>query len=270
MSTTTPNSSGRPVALVTGGARGIGRAIALGLGGAGWDVAVNYARSQAEAGAVVEAIRASGARAQAIQADISTSQGRLALADQTRDLLGPIDLLVNNAGVAPRQRVDILDLKPEDFDWLLNINLKAPFFLSQLIARRMIERAAAPGTHSATSPARTIINISSISAYTASTNRGEYCISKAGLSMATALFASRLAEHAIHVYEIRPGVIATDMTAPVKQKYDQLIADGMTPIPRWGAPEDIAKAVLAIAGGAFPFSTGQIFDVDGGFHIRRL
>ncbi len=224
---------GRRVALVTGGGRGIGRAIALALGGAGWDVAVNYASSEKEAEAVAGAIRAGGGRAVAIQADISSPEGRLSLADRTLELLGPVDLLVNNAGVAPRQRVDILDLKPEDFDWLMNINLKSPFFLSQLIARRMIERPHPdPGTAPGTAPARAIINISSISAYTASTNRGEYCISKAGLSMATALFASRLAEHAIHVYEIRPGVIATDMTAPVRQKYDQLITDGMTPIRR--------------------------------------
>jgi NAD(P)-dependent dehydrogenase (short-subunit alcohol dehydrogenase family) len=172
--------------------------------------------------------------------------------------------LVNNAGVAPEVRADILDASEASFDRLININVKGPYFLTQLAAKWMIEqtrdRSAQPK----------IITISSVSAYTASINRGDYCIAKAALSMITPLYATRLAEHGINVYEIRPGVIATDMTGPVKEKYDKLIADGLTPIKRWGLPEDVGKAVVAIANDLLPFSTGEVINVDGGFHIRRL
>ena len=197
---------------------------------------------------------------------------------------GRIDLLVNNAGVAPNVRADILEAGEESFDRLININLKGPYFLTQLVALQMIKQVEGGGERrkakhemnldsslpSPPSPSGMIVTISSISAYTASVNRGDYCIAKAGLGMMTALYATRLAEYGINVYEIRPGVIATDMTGPVKDKYDKLIAAGLTPIQRWGQPDDVGKAVVAIAGGLLPFSTGEVINVDGGFHLRRL
>ena len=176
--------------------------------------------------------------------------------------------MVNNAGVAPLVRADILVATEESFDRLININVKGPYFLTQLAANWMIEqlKAGAPAL-----PSRPkIITISSISAYTASVNRGDYCVAKAALSMLTPLYAARLAEHGIHVYEIRPGIIATDMTSPVKEKYDALIAKDLTPIKRWGTPEDVGKAVAAISQELLPFSTGEVINVDGGFHLRRL
>jgi 3-oxoacyl-[acyl-carrier protein] reductase len=178
-----------------------------------------------------------------------------------------LDLLVNNAGVAPEMRADILAASEESFDRLMNVNVRGPYFLTQLAARYMVERVTTAGF---TGPKPKIVTITSISAYTASVNRGDYCISKAALSMLTPLFATRLAEFGINVYEIRPGVIATDMTMGVKEKYDELIKHGLTPIARWGSPDDVAKAVLAIAQDAFPFSTGEVLNVDGGFHLRRL
>jgi len=173
---------------------------------------------------------------------------------------------VNNAGVAPNVRADILDAGEESFDRLVNINLKGPYFLTQSVAKAMI--AQAEREPNGRRPA--IVTITSVSAYTASVNRGDYCISKAGLGMMTALWAARLAEYGINVYEIRPGVIATDMTGPVKEKYDKMIAEGAWPIRRWGLPEDVGRAVSAIARGDFPFSTGEVFNVDGGFHLRVL
>ena len=178
---------------------------------------------------------------------------------------------MNNAGVAPNVRADILEAGEESFDRLMNINVKGPYFLTQLAARWMIESLNIErSTFSVQRSAPKIITISSISAYTASTNRGDYCIAKAALSMLTPLYAARLAEHGINVYEIRPGIIATDMTGAVKEKYDKLIADGLTPIQRWGTPEDIGRAVAAIAQDLLPFSTGEVLNVDGGFHLRRL
>ena len=174
---------------------------------------------------------------------------------------------MNNAGVAPAMRADILEAGEESFDRLININVKGPYFLTQLAAKWMIEQIRHPP--SAIRHPK-IITISSISAYTASTNRGDYCIAKAALSMLTPLFAARLAAHGINVYEIRPGLIATDMTGPVKDKYDKLISEGLTPIPRWGTPEDVGRAVAALAQEALPFSTGEVINVDGGFHLRRL
>jgi 3-oxoacyl-[acyl-carrier protein] reductase len=176
-----------------------------------------------------------------------------------------VDLLVNNAGVAPLARTDILEATEESFDRVLAINLKGPYFLTQLVSKWMIQLKK---TNVVLKPK--IVVISSMSAYTSSTNRGEYCVSKAGLSMMTQLYADRLSEYGINVYEIRPGIIMTDMTTPVKEKYDELIAEGITPIRRWGTTGDIANAVVAIAKDYFPFSTGEIFNVDGGFHLRRL
>ena len=259
------STSSRRVALVTGASRGIGRAIAVELGRIGFDVLVNYRSNAAEAERTCEEVKAAGARAEIFAADVGNDDDRQRLVAHTRELFGRLDLLVNNAGVAPEKRVDLLEADAESFDRLMNVNLKGPFFLSQLVARWMIEQKQSMSDYS---PA--IVNISSVSAYAASPERAEYCISKAGLAMMTKVFAARLADEGINVYEIRPGVIATDMTVGVKEKYDQKIADGLTPISRWGTPEDVGRAVAAIAGGSFPFSTGEVINVDGGFHLRRL
>lgn len=261
--------SSRKIAIVTGASRGIGRAIGMALAEqAQHDVVVNYARDAQAAGEVKAAIEKSGGKAIVAQADISIAADRARLVDQTIAAFGRIDLLVNNAGVAPEARADILEASEESFDRLININLKGPYFLTQLAARQMVKQQTATN-QPPTSPK--IINITSISAYTASVNRGDYCVAKAGLSMMTQLFAMRLAEHGINVYEIRPGVIQTDMTGPVKEKYDKLIFEkDLTPIRRWGQPNDVAQAVVAIANDLFPFSTGQVIDVDGGFHLRSL
>jgi NAD(P)-dependent dehydrogenase (short-subunit alcohol dehydrogenase family) len=249
------------VALVTGASRGIGRGIALALAEAGHDVVVNYVSNAEAAQAVVEQARQCGVRAQAVRADVALAADRAQLVAAAYDEFGRVDLLVNNAGVAPSVRADILDATEESFDRVLGINLKGPYFLTQLVARRMIEQGGPPGK---------VVIISSISAYAASVNRGDYCLAKAGLAMMTALYAARLAEHGITVCEIRPGIVATDMTGAVKERYDQLIADGLTPIRRWGQPEDVAKAVVAVATDLLPFSTGHVIDVDGGFHLRTL
>lgn len=264
------------VALITGGSRGIGRGIALALAKLGHDFVINYVVNAAAAGqtasdCIAEAKSAGKPiRAEICQADISRSADRKRLIEFTREKLGRLDLLVNNAGVAPEVRADILEATEESFDRLMAINVKGPYFLSQLAANWMIELINRPQAAEFAPYQPKIVTISSISAYTASTNRGDYCMSKAALAMLTPLFAARLAANGINVYEIRPGVIATDMTGGVKEKYDQLIADGMTPIQRWGTPEDIGRAVAAIASDAFPFSTGEVINVDGGFHLRRL
>lgn len=252
-------------AIVTGASRGIGRGIALALAGAGFQVVVNYARNAQAAREVAEQVAAAGSRAHLVPADIAAAADRERLVAHAYEACGQIDLLVNNAGVAPAVRADLLDATEESFDRVIGINLKGPYFLTQLVARRMIEQVRSGAVR-----APKIVTISSISAYAASVNRGDYCLAKAGLGMLTALYADRLAEHGIGVYEIRPGIVATDMTGPVKQRYDALIAGGLTPIRRWGQPEDVGKAVLAIATDLLPFSTGQVIDVDGGFHLRTL
>jgi NAD(P)-dependent dehydrogenase (short-subunit alcohol dehydrogenase family) len=262
-----------PVALITGASRGIGRGIALELAKAGHDLVINFAGNEAAAqktardGAAAAKSAGHTIRAETCQADVSKSADRERLVGFTAKSFGRIDLLVNNAGVAPEVRADLLDATEESFDRLIAINAKGPFFLTQLVAKAMIEqvRDAKSGMRKPK-----IVTITSVSAYTASVNRGDYCVSKAALSMVTPLFAARLAEHGIGVFEIRPGIIATDMTGPVKEKYDRLIEGGLTPIKRWGTPEDIGKAVAAVAGGAFPFSTGEVINVDGGFHLRTL
>jgi len=263
-----------PVALITGASRGIGRGIALELAKGGFDVAINYAGNAAAAKQTCADCVSAGAangktiRAAMCQADIGKTDDRQRLIHFAREDFGRLDLLVNNAGVAPDVRADILEASEASFDRLININVKGPYFLTQLVSKWMIEQQRDGKSSGPVLPK--IITISSISAYTASINRGDYCISKAALSMLTPLYASRLAEHGINVYEIRPGVIATDMTGPVKEKYDKLIAEGLTPIKRWGIPEDVGKAVAAVALDAFPFSTGEVINVDGGFHLRRL
>ncbi len=253
-------SNSNQIAIVTGGSRGIGRAIAEKLGTNGFNVVVNYNSAASAAEEVKAVIEKSGAKAHIVQADVSKSDDRKKLVDETLKVFGKIDLLVNNAGVAPNVRADVLDASEESFDRLININLKGPYFLTQAVSREMARQKSGK-----------IINITSISAYTAHTNRGDYGISKAGLAMMTQVYAARMAEFGVNVYEIRPGVIATDMTGGVKEKYDDLIFNkDLTPIKRWGQPDDVARAVLAIAKDYLPFSTGEVINVDGGFHFRRL
>jgi 3-oxoacyl-[acyl-carrier protein] reductase len=272
-----------PVALITGASRGIGRGIALELAKIGYDIIVNYAgnadaakQTQADCLAAAKSeVRSpkSEIRVEVCQADISSAADRKRLIEFTRQTFGRLDILVNNAGVTSRGRADVLDATEENFDWLVGINLKGPFFLSQLAAKWMIEQQkqnVERGASSVEHYTRKIINVSSISAYTVSTNRADYCMAKAALSMMTKIFAVRLAECGINVYEICPGVITSDMTGPVKAKYDKLIAEGLTPIKRWGQPEEVGRAVVAIAQDMLPFSTGEVINVDGGFHIRTV
>jgi 3-oxoacyl-[acyl-carrier protein] reductase len=260
--------SNRPVSLVTGAGRGIGRGIAIELARLGHAVVINYAGNVAAADECLSLVRAAGGDGLTIRADVSSAEDRERLVGEALNAYGRIDLLVNNAGVAPDVRADLLEAGEESFDRLIAVNLKGPYFLTQRVANQMIAQTHA-GQDSPFGAPR-IVTVTSISAYTASVNRGDYCVAKAGLAMMTALFAARLAEYGIHVYEIRPGVIATDMTGGVKEKYDQLIAQGAWPIKRWGRPSDIGRAVAAIARGDFPFSTGEVFNVDGGFHLRTL
>lgn len=253
-------------ALVTGAARGIGRAIAEKLAENKFNIGIVYISADSAAKEVVDACRAFGVEALSIKTDISQSDSRAKIIQSMRSKFKRIDLLVNNAGVAPKTRLDILDATEESYDWVMDVNLKGPYFLTQAVARWMIEAIKSDPDY-----APTIINISSISAYTSSPMRGEYCLSKAGMGMMTQLYADRLAEFGIPVFEIRPGIIQTDMTSAVQEKYDKLILeDGLTPIRRWGRPQDIAKAVAAIALGYLPFSTGEVINVDGGFHMHRL
>ncbi len=253
------------IALVTGGGRGIGRAIAIALGTHHWNVAVNFRSGEVSAQQTLEKIKAGGGSGMLVQADISLADDRQRLVDTVLADYGWLDLLVNNAGMAPRQRVDLLEMGEASYDEVMATNLKGPFFLTQMAARIMLKQVAAG---SAVPPR--IINIGSTSAMTSSPNRGEYCISKAGMAMMTLLFADRLAEAGINVYEIRPGIIHTDMTSKVQDRYSQLIENGLTPLKRWGEPEDVAQAVVAIAEGYFPFSTGEVLNIDGGFHFKRL
>lgn len=258
----------RPVALITGSSRGIGRGIALELARAAThDVVVNYAGNEAAALECRQlCLDAAGdkVRVEIVQGDVSKAVDRARMLGFVQSSFGRLDLLVNNAGVAPNVRADILDAGEESFDRLIDINLKGPYFLTQGAAKLQIESAPLTGFP------RAVVTVSSISAWTASVNRGDYCIAKAGLAMMTKLYAARLAEYGIQVFEIQPGIIETDMTGPVKAKYDALFAQGITPIARWGQPSDIGKCVVGIAHGLFPYSTGQVFHVDGGFHLRTL
>jgi 3-oxoacyl-[acyl-carrier protein] reductase len=260
------------LALVTGASRGIGRGIAVELARLGCSVAINYAGNRQAAEECQKLCAqaspsAANARFVTYQADIAGREDRARLLDAALKDFGWIDLLVNNAGVAPLVRKDLLEMDEESYDRLMAINVKGPVFLTQTVANFWLSK---PAELQAREPKPMIITISSVSAYAPGLLRGEYCISKAALSMLTPLFAIRLAEHGINTYEIRPGVVKTDMTSVVTAKYDQMIADGLTPIQRWGTPEDVGRAVAAIAEGKFPFSTGEVFNVDGGFHIRRL
>jgi NAD(P)-dependent dehydrogenase (short-subunit alcohol dehydrogenase family) len=256
----------KQVALITGAGRGIGKGVAECLSAAGFDIAIDDVWEPKEVQETLETIKAKGSEVLYIKADISNAVDRKRIVDETKQKFGRLDVLVNNAGVAPKQRLDILEATEESFDRLMNINLKGPYFLTQLVANWMIEQKKADEKRDPK-----IVNISSISAYTSSPARGEYCVSKAGISMMTMLYADRLAEYNINVYEIRPGIIMTDMTSVVKEKYDKLILEeGLLPIKRWGYPQDIGLAVTSIAKGLMPYSTGEVINVDGGFHLRRL
>ena len=259
------------VALITGGSRGIGRGIAIDLAAMGWDLVVNYANNQAAAEDTaktsIECAKAAGhkIRAEICRGNVGQAEDRDQLISFVQIQFGRLDLLVNNAGITSIGRSDILDASEENWDALMAINLKGPFFLSQLAGGWMIEQYKEDDSRRGK-----IINISSISSHTVSSNRGDYCVAKAGLRMVTKLFAARLADSAVNVYEVCPGVITSDMTDPVKSKYDKMISDGLTPIRRWGEPSDVGKAVVALANDYFPFTTGDVFNVDGGFTIRRI
>lgn len=253
------------VALVTGGSRGIGLGIVTQLAQQGFNIAINGVRPESGVTDVLESIRALGVDVIYCQGNVALSADRAKILQEVKDHFGQLNILVNNAGIAPRERKDVLSTSEESFDEVLDTNLKSCYFLTQAAANWMIEQKATQADFAAS-----IINISSISATVASVNRGEYCVSKAGISMVTQLFAARLGEHDIPVYEVRPGVIATDMTAGVKEKYDNLIAQGLCVQPRWGTPEDVGKVVGALAMGSFPYSTGQVFMVDGGLTMPRL
>ncbi|MGC1479610.1 MAG: 3-ketoacyl-ACP reductase [Chthoniobacterales bacterium] len=254
-----------PTALVTGGSRGIGLACAEHLARQGFDVAINGMRPADQVSEPIAKLESLGAKVLYCQGDIGSPRARAAMIDRIRSEFGRLNVLVNNAGVAPKERKDILEASEESFDYVVGTNLKGPYFLSQLAANWMVEqKQATPDAFYA------IINVGSISATVASVNRGEYCVAKAGIAMMTALFAARLGEHHIPVYEVRPGVIKTDMTAGVTEKYDKLIADGLCVTPRWGAPEDVGLAVASLANGNFPYSTGQVIMVDGALTLPRL
>ena len=261
----------RPVALVTGAGRGIGRGIAEELAAAGWSLAINYCGNAEAAAAAVEACRKKAAfpeqRFAAVQADVSIAEDRERLVQEAWSLADGLDALVNNAGIAPRMRADILEATEESFAELLGTNLQGPYFLTQAVARRMLEAGAAGGSERAP---KSIVFITSVSAETASISRGEYCVSKAGLAMAAKLWAARLTGEGISVFEVRPGIMATDMTAAVKEKYDALIAQGLVPAARWGTPEDMGRAVRALLSGDYAYSSGSVVHVDGGMHVPRL
>ena len=255
----------RSVALVTGGSRGIGLGIAKALGKEGIHLAINGMRDESALEGVMLELRALGVELSYCQGNVALSEDRTKILEKAQTDLGPINFLVNNAGVAPKKRLDILETTEESYDRVMDINLKGAFFLSQSVANQLlIQKGLNPTFEGA------IINIGSISATVASFNRGEYCISKAGVGMMTSLFAARLGKEGIPVYEVRPGLTLTDMTTVVKEKYDQLINEGLTAQPRWGFPDDVGKAVAALVRGDFPYSTGQVIMVDGGLTIPRL
>lgn len=258
-------NASKKVALVTGGARGIGLGISRQLAADGFNLAVNGRREEADVATTLDELRQLGSDVLYCRADVSDAAGREQMVAAIRTRFGRLDVLVNNAGVAPDVRADILDATPESFDRLIAINLRGPYFLTQLVARWMVEQRAADLGF-----AGVIVNVSSVSATVASVNRGDYCISKAGVAMATKLWAARLAEFGIQVYEVRPGVIRTDMTSGVTAKYDKLIADGLTVDPRWGTPEDVGRVVGVLAWGELAYATGNVIMVDGGLTLPRL
>ena len=254
------------VALVTGGARGIGLGISEALAREGYALAVCGTRSAEAAAPQLEAVRRHGGEILYVQADVSQTADRSRLLDAVRARFGALHVLVNNAGVAPRVRADLLEASEESFGRVMRINLQGPYFLTQAAARWMVEQRRADASFSGC-----IVNIGSVSAEVASISRGEYCVAKAGMAMMTRLFASRLGQDGVPVYEVRPGIIRSDMTGPVQAKYDALIADSDLLIQkRWGEPEDVGRAVAVLSRGEFPYSTGQIVYVDGGLSVQRL
>jgi 3-oxoacyl-[acyl-carrier protein] reductase len=259
-----------PVVLVTGASRGLGRGIAVELAARGFSVAVNYSENRK---AAEETVALCGALRPdkiqhfvALQADIGDSQQREDLVTRTLGEFGRIDALINNAGVAPKVRRDITEMTEESYDEVMETNLKGPFFLTQRVANYWLKKKPKPLLRGGFK----VVFVSSISAVAVSLNRGEYCISKAGLSMVNSLWAARLAEHGVQVYDVRPGVMATDMTTGVKEKYDKRFAEGLVPMNRWGTPQDVGHAVGSLVTGEFPFSTGEVIYIDGGLHIQRL
>jgi NAD(P)-dependent dehydrogenase (short-subunit alcohol dehydrogenase family) len=255
----------RRVALVTGGTRGIGLAVARALAAEGFDLALCGVRQESQVTGVLEELRAKGGEVRYFRADIAEREDRVRLVARVRSAFSRLHLLVNNAGVAPAVRADLLEAGEDSFDRLLSINLKGPYFLTQAVARWITEQAQQQADYRGA-----VVFVTSMSAEIASPNRGEYCVSKAGLAMAARLFAVRLAGAGIPVYEVRPGIIHTDMTAAVAEKYDRLIAEGLIPQGRWGEPEDVGRVVAALARGDAAYSTGAVIMVDGGLSIPRL
>jgi len=259
-----------PAALVTGASRGLGRGIAEALAGDGFDLAIHYATNRAAAEETEAACRGRATRADqrfvTVGGNVASAGDRARIVGETLAALGRLDALVNNAGMAPRTRMDILDATEESFDELMAVNLRGPYFLSQAVARHWLERrgqSRLPGGYK-------LVFVSSVSASMASVNRGDYCVSKAGLAMAAKLWATRLAGEGVQVFEVRPGIMRTDMTAAVTEKYDRMIADGLVPQGRWGTPDDVGRTVAALLKNALAFSTGDVLHVDGGLHLERL
>ena len=261
----TTTSSIRPVALVTGGTRGIGLGVARALAREGWDLALGGLRPERDVTDVIAELSKAGAAVHYCAADLARKGDRARLVESVRTRYGAVNALVNNAGRAPRVRADLLDATEESFAELVQTNLQGPYFLTQAIARDQIERRRTDPAFAAS-----IVFITSVSAEMASVTRGDYCVSKAGLSMAARLYAARLAEHGIPVYEVRPGIIATDMTAGVHETYDRRIADGLVPARRWGQPDDVGRVVAALVRGDLPYATGTVVHVDGGLSVPRL
>lgn len=258
-------SSNRRVALITGGTRGLGLGIAEQLALEGFDLAVNGRRAAEDVAEAVDGLRVHGGMVEYYRADVADAASRQTMVEKIGNTYGRLDVLVNNAGVAPSKRADVLEADEESFDRLMSINLKGPYFLTQLVANWMIEQREADESFDGV-----VVNISSVSAELASSNRGDYCISKAGISMATKLWAMRLAEFGIQVYEVRPGVFRTDMTDKVQEKYDQLIEAGLTLEPRWGEPAELGRAVGLLVSGKLSYATGNVLTIDGGMTLPRL
>ena len=270
MGASMPPETAPPVVLVTGASRGLGRGVAEALAKDGASVAIHYATNQAAAAQTEAACRRLAPRTDqrfaVVGGNLAVAADRQRMVAETLAALGRLDGLVNNAGMAPRVRADLLDASEESFDELMAVNLRGPYFLSQAVARHWLQHpggARLPGGYK-------LVFVTSVSAFMASTNRGEYCVSKAGLAMANKLFALRLAADGVQVFEVRPGIMATDMTAGVKDKYDRLIAEGLVPQGRWGTSEDVGRAVSALVNGKIPFSTGDVLHLDGGMHLQRL
>jgi NAD(P)-dependent dehydrogenase (short-subunit alcohol dehydrogenase family) len=263
-------SSTIPVALVTGGSRGLGRGIALRLAELGFSVAINYARNAAAAAETAALCKGNAAQEGQkfipLKADVGSARDRKRLLERTLAEFGRIDALISNAGIGPRVRADITETTPESFEEVLRTNLEGPFFLTQSVVNYWLDVKPPP----ALKQGFAIIYTSSISAVSASLNRGEYCISKAGLAMVTQLWALRLADRGVQVFELRPGVMATDMTAGVKDKYDTMMAEGLVPMRKWGQAGDVGRAVGSLLTGDFPYSTGEVIYLDGGLHLRKL